>query len=308
MSNYGPSYRESGGGMSQLPQMIKFLLISNLLVFVFQYFLLDGFVIGEYPINNLIMKFFALQPLTSLTNPLDSSFFPWQLISYQFMHSGIFHIFFNMLALWMFGQELEYYWGSKKFIIYYLLCGIGAGIVQLFVADAPTIGASGSVFGLLLAFGFTFPNRLIMMFPIFIPIPAKFAVIIFGVFELISGFSNTNSNVAHFAHLGGALTGYLLLRFASNLSIFKNRSGSTLDIGKSKGYSNVYSEPEIIKPNWQKPNVSSTTTAMKKFIMVEGEEVTQSKIDALLDKINTTGYQSLTDKEKKLLKDLSKKI
>lgn len=158
----------------------------------------------------------------------------WQPLTYMFLHADILHLLFNMYPLWMFGRALEYNLGSRNFLVYYLVCGVGAGLIQLGVnwaeyavavsdpmvsqlavarlAHASTIGASGAVFGLLLAFGMLHPNeRLILMFPPIV-LKAKWFVIIYGVIELLAGVNGTG-NVAHFAHLGGMLFGWLLLRY-----------------------------------------------------------------------------------------------
>ena len=164
-------------------------------------------------------------------------FKPFQLLTHMFMHGGIWHLAFNMYALWMFGSVLENVWGSKKFFLYYLATGIGAAILHLLVLwiqvsslesslaagnfavatqiqdimRTPTVGASGAVYGLLLAFGMLFPNDVIrMIFPP-IALKAKWFVIIFGAVELFLGITNSASNVAHFAHLGGMLFGYILI-------------------------------------------------------------------------------------------------
>ena len=140
----------------------------------------------------------------------------WQLVTYLFLHGGWFHIIFNMFALWMFGSDLESKWGGKKFLFYYFLTGIGAGILDvtlntLFVVNPPpTIGCSGAVYGLLLAYGMLFPERLIYLYMI-IPIKAKWFVVIIGAIEFVSSFGS-GSGVSHFAHLGGMLFGYLYLR------------------------------------------------------------------------------------------------
>ena len=145
----------------------------------------------------------------------------WQLLTYGFLHAGVPHLFFNLLALWMFGAQIESAWGSRRFATYYLVCVIGAGLVQLlvvtFFADniIPTIGASGGVFGLLLAYGMMFPNRIIVLLIPPIPIKAKWFVILYGGLTLFLGISDTASGIAHFAHLGGMLFGFLLLVYWS---------------------------------------------------------------------------------------------
>ena len=143
----------------------------------------------------------------------------WQLLTYGFLHGPVFHIFFNMLGLFMFGAPLEQAWGARRFVFYYIVCILGAGLCQLVVASwavksgqlYPTLGASGGVYGLLLAFGMRYPNRIIMLLIPPIPMPAKYFVILFGAFELWAGISGTQAGVAHFAHLGGMLAGFLLL-------------------------------------------------------------------------------------------------
>ena len=160
--------------------------------------------------------------------PLGSGrFFPWQVVTYSFLHGAPAHLFFNMLALWMFGAEIERLWGAKRYMQFLVASALSAAMVQLlwtFVAgsNAPTVGASGATFGLLLAFGMLFPNRTIM--PLFPPIPmkAKVFVAIFGALELILGVTG-GSGIAHFAHLGGMLGGFLMIRYWRGQSPFGRR-------------------------------------------------------------------------------------
>ncbi len=155
----------------------------------------------------------------------------WQLVSYSFLHGSAMHLLVNMYALWMFGSRMERVWGSQNFAIYYFFCVIGAGLVQLVVATLgasgggaiyPTIGASGGVFGLLLAFGMTFPNeRLMLIFPPVV-LKAKWFLLIYGGIELLAGVTGTQAGVAHFAHLGGMLFGFILLWYwRHNLSDYR---------------------------------------------------------------------------------------
>ena len=158
-----------------------------------------------------------------------SLFQPWQPLTYMFMHGGFSHLFFNMFSLWMFGRTLEWELGWKRFLIYYIVCGVGAALFQMGIAQidlshmevgtatwarymsTPTVGASGAIFGLLLAFGMMHPNAIIsLIFPP-ISLKAKWFVVIYGVLELFLGVSGTMSGVAHFAHLGGMFWGWLLL-------------------------------------------------------------------------------------------------
>ena len=158
-------------------------------------------------------------------------FYPWQFITYMFMHGNFSHLFFNMFALWMFGYALENYWGSKRFLVYYLITGVGAALIQTgvlaleirgmtqglppfaaqhYINQIVTVGASGAIYGILLAFGMCFPNVPIFLY-FFFPIKAKWFVIIYGVIELFAGIGGTADGVAHFAHLGGMIFGLLLI-------------------------------------------------------------------------------------------------
>lgn len=321
MRNYYSNRNFGGGGFLSLPPIIKYLLIINVVFFVGE-FLLSNFHIGPISLRTLFFNLCALQPLAS--NPDigvgTGSFYPWQLITYQFMHGGLMHLFFNMFALYMFGVELENLWGSRKFLIYYILCGIGAGILQIYTADAPTVGASGAIYGVLAAFGMTFPNREILMFPLFIPIKAKYFVVLFGAIELISGFSGASSGVAHFAHVAGAATGFLLLTFGPKLGIFrigerfdKQNSNNQSSFYKHRddnyyGYSN-YDENYNYRQNLKVHKQEEKKEEKPRFtIYVDGENINQSKINEILDKINSSGYQSLTEREKNILIEVSKKL
>jgi len=142
-------------------------------------------------------------------------YFLWQLATYIFLHGGIGHILFNLLALWMFGGELENYWGSKKFLFYFFFCGIGAGICTVVFSPyqfIPVIGASGAIYGILLAYGWLFPNRLIYIYFLF-PIPAKYFVIIYGLLELYSSMAGTGGGIAHLTHLGGLFFGLIYMAY-----------------------------------------------------------------------------------------------
>lgn len=190
---------------SPIPTVIFALLIANGLVFALQQFNLEFMYLN-----------FALWPAGVPGSP----FAPWQLLTYGFLHADVMHIAFNMFALWMFGRDLERLMGPQRFLIYFIVCVLGAGFVQLIVANFqgglyPTVGASGGVFGLLLAYGMTFPNRMVVL--IFPPIPmkAKYFVLLFGLLSLYLGFSGDVPRVAHFAHLGGMLFGFLMLQYWS---------------------------------------------------------------------------------------------
>jgi len=149
--------------------------------------------------------------------PLESGFFqPWQLITYAFLHGSFNHLFFNMFAVWMFGTPLERAWGSQRFATYYAVCVLGAAVAQIAVQQTsgdvyPTVGASGGVFGLLLAYGVMWPNNRIFLIFFPVPVKAKWFVLLYGMAELLFGLTGTMPGVAHFAHLGGMVFGVVLL-------------------------------------------------------------------------------------------------
>ena len=171
--------------------------------------------------------------------PMSVGFQPWQLVTYGFMHGGMGHLFFNCLALFQFGSRLEYTWGGKKYLTYFMVCVVGAGLCQLAVTTymfdpasgpIPTIGASGGVFGLLLAYGMLFPHERVMLLIPPIPMSARTLVIVFGVIELVLGVTGTASGIAHFAHLGGMLFGWLLIRYWRGDPPFKPKRRSPWNV------------------------------------------------------------------------------
>lgn len=235
--NYRPQ------GFSLLPPVIKNLLIINFLMFM------GTTVFSGMGLN--LVKWFALY------FPTSPNFMPQQLVTHMFMHGDFGHVFFNMFALWMFGTSLENLWGGKRFLIFYMVTGLGASLVHMGVnaiqyydamshlsedqmamvraeganvmasgqayvdqylnlynqmLNVPTLGASGAVFGILLAFGMTFPEQRIYLY-FLLPIKAKWFVIIYGALELYNGVVYTNDGIAHFAHLGGMLFGYILIKY-----------------------------------------------------------------------------------------------
>ena len=197
---------------SLIPPVAQALLIFN-----------GGMYLLEIYAGGQLINALALWPL-GLSGPTvfgasAPHFQWWQLVTYSFLHGSVMHLLLNMYALWLFGSRMENVWGSKAFALYYFVCVIGAGLVQLVVTTQgagegeiyPTIGASGGVFGLLLAFGLTFPNeRLVLLFPPVV-LQAKWFVLIYGVIELWAGITGTEAGVAHFAHLGGMLFGFMLM-------------------------------------------------------------------------------------------------
>ena len=176
-------------------------VIKNLMIIMGVIFLLQMLASGW------IELYFGLVPIL-----VWRKFFLWQLLTYIFLHGDFLHILFNLFSLWMFGGELENYWGSKKFLFYFFFCGIGAGIFTVLFSRYPVIGASGAIYGLLLAFGWLFPNRPIYIYFLF-PIPAKYMVIIYGVIELFSSSSGVGGGIAHLTHLGGLLFGLVYMAY-----------------------------------------------------------------------------------------------
>jgi membrane associated rhomboid family serine protease len=192
--------------MNRLPPVTRALLVINVAVFVLQQ--LTG---------NLLIGPFALWPAGSEPSYGAPPFEIWQLLTYGFLHGNLAHLFFNMLALYMFGGEIERLLGPRHFLTYYLVCVVGAAVTQLVVMGGmnvpplPTVGASGGVFGLLLAFGIAYPQRRIMLLFPPIPMPAWLFVTLYGLLELYLGVTGSGLGVAHFAHLGGMAAGYALL-------------------------------------------------------------------------------------------------
>lgn len=281
-------------GFSILPLVVKNLLILNCIFFI-------ATIAAEKVLHIDLVQYLGLHYIGA------SDFRPYQFVTYMFMHGSFSHLFFNMFALWMFGNTIENAWGSKRFLIFYFVCGIGAGLVQELVQYIQfvttlqeytnvrispyqtipmsqylnmmtTVGASGAVYGILLAFGMTWPNSRIYIY-FAIPIKAKWFVIIYGVIELLSGLSNSD-NVAHFAHLGGMLFGLALILYWRRVD-----GGGNFRIRRNK--------------NFRRPKTD------EEYNMEQADN--QRKTDAILDKISKYGYDSLTKEEKEFLFKQSKK-
>ena len=264
---------------------------------------------------------------------LASDFQIYQFFTYMFLHGGLTHIFFNMFALWMFGSVIERVWGPKKFIFYYIVCGIGAGITQELVQYATytiegisayqyvnaggvqmttdayinlwtTIGASGAVYGILLAFGMIFPNERLFIIPFPFPIKAKWLIVGYIAIELFSAMTGPGDGVAHMAHLGGMLFGFLLIRY------WQKHPDSSQSFGRSRGQEFF----ENMKRRYdQRQQQSSHMKAEQTDPRRESDEEynarkrkNQEEVDAILDKIRKSGYDSLTKEEKKKLFDQSR--
>ena len=266
---------------------------------------------------------------------LASHFHLYQFITYQFLHSGFTHLFFNMFALWMFGCVIENVWGARKFIFYYIFCGIGAGICQEIVqfvefyftvasqfpgstmADAITImqnsnlngaitiGASGAVYAILLAFGMTFPNERIFIFPLPVPIKAKWFVCIYAAIELVSAMSAAGDGVAHMAHLGGMLFGFLLIVY------WRKHPDSHFDLGSSRQFFERWGDRSSRN---RKDSRYSNNSREYGYGPTREDDMTynarkkarQKEVDQILDKIRKSGYDSLTKDEKQRLFEASR--
>ncbi|MEO1023775.1 MAG: rhomboid family intramembrane serine protease [Bacteroidota bacterium] len=190
---------------SVFPPAVKYLLFINGVFFLLTKNIFNG---AWTPVGSALMPYLVLNPIGS------GDFLPWQLVTYMFLHADFSHILFNLFALWIFGQAIENLWGTRRFLVYYLVCGVGAAVIHMTVGGlfAYTLGASGAVFGILLAFGMMFPDTYIMLLFPPIPIKAKYFVGFYGALELFNGLTLPNSGVAHFAHLGGLLVGFILIK------------------------------------------------------------------------------------------------
>ncbi len=296
--------------MRNIPVVTKNLLIINVLGFL-AYTVLGN----KLDLNDVLgLHFF-----------LAKDFAIYQLVTYMFMHGGWMHLFFNMFALWMFGCVVERVWGPKKFLFYYIFCGIGAGLVQELVqyvelyfilqdqgvgffsmafalsdADATTlnawttVGASGAIYGILLAFGMIFPEERIFIFPLPVPIKAKWFVIIYVVLELLMALGTKGDGVAHFAHLGGMLFGFLLILYWKK----HDASGGTV-------FGNL--REKLRQQAQNRANNKMDGTRRSDWDYNADKKAEEEEIDRILDKIRKNGYASLTKEEKQRLFESSNK-
>jgi membrane associated rhomboid family serine protease len=296
-------YKPTGfGGFSFFPPVIKNLLIINVIVFLVttlaQQVAIDNMHIVTW--KDIIFRWFALNPLGEGWN-----FQVWQLITYQFLHGGFSHILFNMIGLWMFGIEIEHIWGSRKFLYFYLLCGVVAGLFNLFLSPLlggvalPTVGASGAIYGVLVAFGLFFPNRYIFLY-FFIPVKAKYLIGFFVILEFL--MVNNGDNIARLAHLGGALAAFvfILLDSKSNIELKNMFRKNTLQQKTPLNPFGRMSNPFKKKPDVQDADYYNIENGQR--------DISQGEIDEILDKISKSGYQNLTEQEKKVLFEASKKM
>lgn len=304
--------------MNNIPTITKNLLIVNVVVFLATYLFRNMGV----DLNNVLGLHFFLAP----------DFHIYQLFTYMFAHGGFSHIFFNMFALWMFGCIVERTWGPKKFLTYYIVCGVGAGLFQelaqfyliaseqlshftlaqtMKVANAnavflnlwTTVGASGAVYGILLAFGMLYPEERIFIFPLPVPIKAKWFVMGYAAIELFMAYSSTGDGVAHLAHLGGMVFGFFLIRYwRRHPDIrYSRRSGQQFF--------------DSMRASWERRTgrkdrggvfTNSANTRHESDLDYNARrKAEQERMDEILDKIRRNGYESLTREEKQQLFDAS---
>jgi len=251
-----------------LPSGVKFLLIINIAVFI----LVE--LSGQ---KNDFFLSFGLVPSFVWTKLKI-----WQLFTYLFIHGSFFHIFFNMFVLWMFGKDLENQWGTKELLNFYFACGIGAGFMTvLFGINSiiPIVGASGAIYGLLVAYGFTYPNRLVYLYGLF-PLKVKHMVLGLGVIAFFASMSASRSNVSHITHLSGMIIGLIVMYF--NLS---------------------WNSIKIWFFQFRLKNITQQYKGKN-----DKEKQMKQKVDEILDKLNDTGWESLTEQEENYLNRASKKL
>jgi len=303
-------YRPSGfGGFSFFPPVLKKILFANGIVFFIQLIsqmIVYGYTSDGYTLSYeyFLTKYFALNSIFTVGD--HNNFYIWQLLTYQFMHGSFTHILFNMFMLWMFGMEIENIMGSKKFLIFYLACGFGAGLLQLFLSQlfeggmGPTIGASGAVFGVMIAFAMYFPDRYVFIY-FLIPVKAKYLIAFLVVLEFMS--VGDRSFVAHLAHIGGAITAFFFILYDR-----RNRIGAGNVFGSFKKSNNRFSSSSL--RNAFKSRPKDVEDAKFYDINESKKDDTidyQEEVDRILDKISQHGYQKLSESEKKTLFEASKK-
>ncbi len=313
----------------KMPPAVKYLLLANVICYILS-LMMPQIQYGGYS-ESILNALFGLYYVGS------ESFAPYQIVTYMFLHGGFSHLFFNMFALWMFGRVMEQVWGTKRFLLYYFVCGIGAGVVQeigqlagLIPTYAMTIGASGAVYGILLAFGMTFPDERLFIIPIPFPIKAKYFVMFYALVEIIEGLG-ARDGVAHFAHLGGMLFGLLLILYwrkqikrrafngqdfwsatgsysYDNTSATYGGSRSGYDKGSGEGFfdkiKKLFAGNKEKKP---KMTIHYGTDHSADYEYNEQRKRDDAAIDRILEKIRKNGYGSLTNEEKNMLFDASKK-
>lgn len=258
--------------------MVKNLLIANTAVFLLQNLWGPINVYGSFTPALILAK-------------------PWSLFTYMFLHADFWHLFWNMLGLFFFGPALEERWGSREFLKYYLVCGLGGAVLSFFFAfNASVIGASGAVYGVLLAFAMFWPDMPIYIWGI-IPVPARILVGVFVLFSVFSAFQGSGGNIAHFAHLGGFAFGYLYIKFGGVPGNPFKRLKQNL---QKRRMHVVRDDDAPIRPAPPHPT--------RRRPSGPEEEKVLDELDRVLDKINTEGMASLTTQERQLLDDVSRRF
>ncbi|MDD5582659.1 MAG: rhomboid family intramembrane serine protease [Candidatus Marinimicrobia bacterium] len=280
---FGPGRRITDG--------IKKIIIISVVVFLIQ-------AISSPAMSRFLIYTFGIVP-----KDFWSRLHIWQPITYMFLHGNIAHILLNMLALWMFGTELEMIWGKKRFLQYFFITGGGAGLITILFqihSTIPVIGASGAIYGILLAYGLRFPNREAFVFPIPFPIKMKYFVIIFGVIEFISSLSvGMHDGIAHFTHLSGMLVGYIYLRRIDTYRRYRGYQRSHKTVNIDNTLNKIKERLSVLKDK------KSSSKGPKSSDSRSDE---RKELDKLLNKISQVGYEGLTSEEKKRLLDLSTRL
>jgi len=300
---------------------VKVILIINVVFYVLTYWVTPLFPLGGY--SDWFLNFNALHPIG------HSAFMPYQYVTYMFMHGGWWHLFFNMWSLMIFGNAVEQQVGTKRFWLYYLLCGVGSALVnQLFTAlgvinPAQLVGASGAIYGVMAAAAFFFPNAKLFIIPIPFPIKLKYLVGFYTLVEMYLGITSIDG-VAHFAHLGGILVGAVILFIWKMQEKQRRQQGggnywtSTSSAGSRYERGGSYDKDEGVwdklkgsfggkrTPKMRVTNVRETNYEEHRYNEQKRQE--NEEIDRILDKIRKNGYQNLSDSEKATLFDASKKM
>jgi len=284
----------SFGGM--MTPGVKALLIANAAVFVLQTLTGGGLSGRPGPLSEIL----AFTPHSAIFGLQV-----WRFFTYMFLHGGLFHIGINMFLLWMFGSQIEARWGMRPFVLYYLVCGLGGaltyGIFNLVGIDSyiPMLGASGAIYGLLLAYGMVFPDSVILVMMIF-PMRAKYAVILFGLIELWSSAGNSGGGIAHLAHLGGMITGFIFLKMTMpGIGRGIKTPGGGLG-GAWKRYQ-AKQNMRVVRPDEKTRGGNGSGKGPG------GKSPEQTRIDVILDKISREGLDSLTDEEQDILRRAGRK-
>ena len=310
--------------MNMMPPITKNLLIINVLCF-FASLAFASHGVDFYELFGL--HFF-----------LASNFRPWQLFTYMFMHGSWEHLFFNMFAVWMFGRIMEQTMGRNRFLFYYLTCGLGAGLAQELVQTIQywyfdfgsfeqvalgdgiistadflnrwnTVGASGAVYGILLSFGMTYPNERMFIFPLPVPIRAKYFVIGYAAIELLSALSQRGDGVAHIAHLGGMLFGLLLLLYWRNGGGNGRRHGGYSHFNRSSNSWDNFRRwfTSLFKKKEPHINVTYGGRYGQEAAYRQQKKEEEEELNRILDKVKKNGYDGLTPEEKRRLFDITRK-